>query len=133
MKRYRLSFLLLPLLILAGTASAVAQYGQFEGVVRDTTGAVLPGATVVVTDPETGVSRTAVSAGDGYYRIPGVTPGVYNIQCSLSGFTATTFTDIILTIQQTVIQNFELSPAQIEETVTVTGESPIVVEQLGTE
>ncbi|HEY7819891.1 MAG TPA: carboxypeptidase-like regulatory domain-containing protein, partial [Vicinamibacteria bacterium] len=107
-------------------ATAVAQYGQFEGTVRDASGAVLPGATVTVTNQETGLVRTAVTSGEGFYRVPGLNPGVYTTRCELSGFATRTLTDIVLTIQQTVIQNFIMEVAQIEETITVTGESPLV-------
>ncbi|HEY7819289.1 MAG TPA: carboxypeptidase-like regulatory domain-containing protein, partial [Vicinamibacteria bacterium] len=107
-------------------ASAMAQYGQFEGTVQDSSGAVLPGATVTVVNQETGLTRTAVSSGDGFYRLPGLNPGVYTIRCELASFATQTLTDIILTIQQTVIQNFIMDVAQIEETITVTGESPLV-------
>ena len=102
------------------------EYGQFEGTVRDSTGAVLPGATVTVTNQQTGLTRVAVTSGDGFYRLPGLNPGLYSIRCELSGFTTQTLTDIVLTIQQTVIQHFSLPVAQVEETVTVTGESPII-------
>ncbi|MGH9323375.1 MAG: TonB-dependent receptor [Vicinamibacteria bacterium] len=107
-------------------ASAMAQYGQFEGTVRDPSGAVLPGATVTVTNQETGLTRTAVTSGDGFYRLPGLSPGLYSIRCELPSFATQTLTDIILTIQQTVIQHFTMDVAQIEETITVTGESPLV-------
>jgi hypothetical protein len=106
--------------------SAMAQYGQFEGTVRDSSGAVLPGATVTVTNQETGLTRVAVTSGEGFYRLPGLSPGLYSIRCELPSFATQTLTDIILTIQQTVIQNFIMDVAQIEETITVTGESPIV-------
>src|SRR3990172_22757 len=106
-------------------ATAMAQYGQFEGTVRDSSGAVLPGATVTVTNQETGLTRAAVTSGDGFYRLPGLSPGVYSVRCELSNFATRTLIDIILTIQQTIIQNFTMDVAQIEETVTVTGESPL--------
>jgi len=107
-------------------ATAMAQYGQFEGTVRDSSGAVLPGATVTVTNQETGLTRVAVTSGDGFYRLPGLSPGVYSVRCELSNFATRTLTDIILTIQQTIIQNFTMDVAQVEETITVTGESPLV-------
>ncbi|MFQ5790961.1 MAG: TonB-dependent receptor domain-containing protein, partial [Acidobacteriota bacterium] len=124
--RPRLLGVLVPLLLVLGASSALAQYAQIEGTVKDQTGAVLPGAAVSAVNEETGLNRVATAGPEGYYRIPALPPGRYSVTCELPGFQTQTLTGIILTIQQTVIQNFALSVAQIEETVTVTGESPIV-------
>jgi len=114
------------LLALGVVDRALAQNAQVEGTVKDETGAVLPGAAVTATNQETGLSRTATANSDGSYRIPALPPGLYTVKCELAGFQTRTLTDIILTIQQTVIQNLVMKVAQIEETVTVTGESPII-------
>jgi hypothetical protein len=114
------------LLSLAVAGPALAQNAQFTGSVKDETGAVLPGATVTASNQETGLSRTISSAGDGSYRIPALPPGPYTLKCELAGFQTRTLTNIVLTIDQTVIQHFVLRVAQLEETVTVTGESPII-------
>jgi outer membrane receptor protein involved in Fe transport len=110
---------------LAATA-AFAQNAQVTGTVRDASGAIIPGATVTARNTETGFTRTAVTDGQGEYRLPSLPPGKYAVTCELSGFSTETRPDVTLVIEQTAIFNFALKPAALAETVTVTGESPIV-------
>ncbi|MDE2882389.1 MAG: carboxypeptidase-like regulatory domain-containing protein, partial [Acidobacteriota bacterium] len=105
---------------------ALAQYGQIEGQVVDSTGAVLPGATVTAVNEDTGVSRSSTSDATGDYRLPALLPGPYTIRAELSGFQTVETTGVILTIQQTIVMNQELALAQVEETVTVTGTAPLL-------
>ena len=105
---------------------AFAQNAQITGVVKDSSGAVIPGATVTVRNVETGFSRTAVTDDSGDYRLPSLPPGRYAMTTELSGFTTETRPDITLVIDQTATINFVLKPATVAETVTVTGASPIV-------
>src|SRR5207248_4996560 len=70
--------------------------------------------------------RTAVTDGQGEYRLPSLPPGRYAVATELAGFTTETRPDITLIIDQTATLNFSLKPAATAETVTVTGESPIV-------
>jgi len=107
-------------------APAFAQNAQIAGAVRDSSGAVIPGATITARNVETGFTRTAVTDGQGEYRLPSLPPGRYAVTTELSGFSNETRPDITLIIDQTAIINFSLKPAAIAETVTVTGESPIV-------
>ncbi len=112
------------LLLLA--TPAFAQYGQIEGAVADATGAVLPGATVTATNEATGVSRSAVTDTGGNYRLTALLPGNWSVSAELSGFATVVNTGVILTIQQTIVMDFELGLAQVEETVMVTGAAPIL-------
>ncbi len=105
---------------------AFAQYGQIEGAVADATGAVLPGATVTATNEATGVSRSAVTDTGGNYRLTALLPGNWSVSAELSGFATVVNTGVILTIQQTIVMDFELGLAQVEETVMVTGAAPIL-------
>ena len=111
---------------LAWAGSAYAQNAQITGAVKDSSGAVIPGATVTAKNVETGLSRVAVTDAQGEYRLPSLPPGRYSVTGDLSGFSTETRPDIVLVIEQTAIINFTLKPATISETVTVTGESPIV-------
>jgi carboxypeptidase family protein len=109
-----------------GTATARAQNALVTGSVKDTSGGIVPGATVTAKNVETGFTRSAVTDEKGEYRLPALPPGKYSVSTELQGFGAETRPDIVLVIDQTAIINFTLRPAVLAETVTVTGESPIV-------
>src|SRR5438874_6975294 len=118
---------LLTLVLFFSAASlAHAQNAQITGAIKDQSGAVIPGATVTARNVETGFARVGVSDGAGEYRLPSLPPGRYAVATELSGFSTETRPDIVLIIDQTAIINFALKPAALSETVTVTGESPIV-------
>src|SRR4051812_27778442 len=118
---------LLALIIAVGYSSAAyAQNAQITGTIKDQSGAIIPGATVSSRNVDTGFTRTAVSDGSGEYRLVSLPPGRYAVTTELSGFSTETRPDIVLIIDQTATINFSLKPAAISETVTVTGESPIV-------
>jgi hypothetical protein len=112
--------------ILAWSITASAQNAQITGSVKDSSGGVIPGATITARNAETGLTRVAVTDNSGDFRLPSLTPGRYSVSTELSGFSSETRPDIILIIDQTAIIHFVLKPAAVSETVTVTGESPIV-------
>jgi hypothetical protein len=107
-------------------SSAFAQNAQIVGTVKDSSGGVIPGATVTAKNTDNGFTRSAVTETGGDFRLPALPPGPYTVSTELSGFNTETRPDIILVIDQTAIINFTLKPATVSETVTVTGESPIV-------
>lgn len=117
---------LVSLVMWIGEAPVFAQNAQITGVVKDQSGAIIPGAAITATNTETGFTRSAVSDEKGEYRLPALPPGSYAVSTELQGFSGETRPDIVLVIDQTAIINFTLKPAGIAETVTVTGESPIV-------
>src|SRR6266481_2496500 len=118
--------LLVVIISLGVSSSAYAQNAQITGTVKDQSGAIIPGATVTSRNVDTGLTRTGVSDGAGEYRLVSLPPGRYAVATELSGFSTETRPDITLIIDQTAIINFSLKPATLSETVTVTGESPIV-------
>src|SRR2546428_7226303 len=67
-------------------ASAQLDRGQIAGFIKDQTGGVIPGATITATHAQTGVVRTVVTDGTGYYVFTAVTPGVYDVVVELQGF-----------------------------------------------
>ncbi len=75
---------------------------------------------------ETGVTRTAVTEADGRYRFGALSPGRYSVKAELDGFQGLEIHDLILTIGFQMTQNLSLKIAAVEETITVTGESPQV-------
>ncbi len=112
--------------VLALPASAYAQ-ATIAGTVRDTSGGVLPGVTVEASSPALIEKvRTAVSDGSGQYRIENVRPGTYTIRFSLEGFTSVAREGVELTGGATSLVNVEMRVGSLNETITVTGEAPVV-------
>jgi hypothetical protein len=118
------------LAILAWFALApTSAFGQavIAGTVRDTSGAILPGVTVEASSPALIEKvRAAVTDGTGQYRIEDLRPGIYTVNFTLPGFSAFRREGIELTGSFTATVNADLRVGTLEETVTVTGESPIV-------
>src|SRR2546421_175248 len=108
------------------SATGYAQNAQVTGSVRDGSGAVIPGASATARNADTGLTRVAVTDEQGGYRLQSLPPGRYVVTAELPGFNTETRPDIVLIIDQTALINFVLKPAGVAETVTVTGESPIV-------
>ena len=107
--------------------AASAQTGTISGVVRDTTGGVLPGVTVEAASPALIEQvRTAVTDGQGIYRIVDLRLGGYTVTFSLPGFSTLIREGIDLPAGVTVTVNADLSVGELEETITVTGASPLV-------
>lgn len=118
--------LIVALFLIALPAVAWAQ-GSIAGSVRDASGAVLPGVTVEASSPALiEKMRNAVTDGAGQYRIVGLPPGTYDIVFNLSGFRTVRREGIVLQGSFTAQINGELQVGTLEESITVTGESPIV-------
>ncbi len=100
---------------------------QITGVVRDTSGAVLPGVTVEAASPELIEKvRTAVTDGSGQYRLIDLRPGTYSVTFSLPGFSTFKRDGLVLTSEFVATVNADMKIGSLEETITVTGESPVV-------
>src|SRR5216683_6631235 len=116
--------LFVAVLLIPATADAQA---SITGTVQDTSGAVLPGVGVEATSPELIEKvRTAVTDGTGQYRIEDLRPGTYTVTFTLPGFTTLKREGVELTGTFVATINVELKIGAVAETVTVTGESPIV-------
>ena len=97
------------------------------GVVRDTSGAVLPGATVEASSPALIEKvRSAVSGNTGQYRITDLPPGTYDIAFTLAGFNTVQRQGVQVTGSGVIPINAEMRVGAIQETITVTGETPLV-------
>ena len=113
--------------ICALSAPAFAQQAMLAGVISDGSGGVLPGVTVEVSSPALIEKvRSAVSDGTGQYRIVALPPGTYAVSYALAGFNTVRREGVALTGNATTTVNIELRVGAIEESVVVTGESPIV-------
>src|SRR5262249_46516087 len=97
-----------------------------RGTVRDSTQAVLPGATVTVTNTDTGLTRATVTNNVGAYVVPELPVGRYKITAELQGFKTASRTDVLLKVADDLGLDFELSAGQLSEVVTVSGVSPVV-------
>jgi hypothetical protein len=114
------------------TAPAFAQgggassTGSISGEVKDSQGGVLPGVTVTATSPAQIGVLTAVTNEAGIYRFPAVPPGEYKLQFELAGFQNVTRDGIRITLGFNAQVNVQLGVATLQETVTVSGESPVI-------
>src|SRR5438477_13099275 len=125
MCRFASGSALLVCLLLAPTAT-FAQ-ASIVGAVKDTSGAVLPGVTVEAASPALIEKvRTAVTDGSGRYRIEDLRPGTYTLTFALSGFVTLKHDGVILSGSAVTTVDAELRVGPVSETVTVTGESPVV-------
>jgi hypothetical protein len=118
--------LALALALLAAPASAQIGQGRITGVVTDAQGAVLPGVTVTATSPALIGTQTAVTEADGRYRFPSLPSGVYKLRFELAGFSTLERDNLQVVLGQTITVDNQLSIATLAETVSVTGESPVV-------
>ncbi|MFN2445576.1 MAG: TonB-dependent receptor domain-containing protein [Vicinamibacterales bacterium] len=115
-------------MLATSSLSADAQVAQAElrGTITDESGGALPGSTVTATHVETGVTRTTQVSETGAYVMPALPIGTYTVKAELAGFTIVSKEGITLNVGQAAILNFQLSLATVQETITVTGEAPLV-------
>ncbi len=112
------------LLTTAVPSSAQEFRGRINGTVTDNTGAVLPGVTVTATSPALIQPQVQVTGSEGDYRFIALPPGVYDLTFELAGFQTVKREGIRVVINQTLTVDQQLQVATLQETVTVTGESP---------
>ena len=113
-------------LAFAGLAAAQGTGGVISGTVKDSQGAVLPGVTLTVRNIESGVARSGVSEDNGSYRFAGLPPGRYELSSELPGFADATLKDLTLTINLELRRDVTMALQGVQESVTVTGESPVI-------
>jgi hypothetical protein len=115
-------------LVFSAPAMAWAQTGTSSliGEVTDAQKSVIPGATVTVTNAQTGVSQSSVTDERGAYRFANMPPGRYEVRVELSGFKTSIISDVVLQVDSTARQNAVLELGGITETVQVVSEAPIV-------
>ena len=106
-------------------AAGFAQESTLAGTVVDSTGAVLPGVPVIAVNTATGNVFEGISDGSGEFRMS-VRAGLYEITAALPGFQTVTQTGVQLLLAQSLDLELVLAPATLEETITVTGEAPLL-------
>ncbi|MGB2717940.1 MAG: carboxypeptidase regulatory-like domain-containing protein [Vicinamibacterales bacterium] len=123
--RVRTFAALMVTLLLATPMAAQELRGSIEGVVKDTSGAVLPGVTVEA-KAANGQALSTTSDATGAFRFPAVAPGTYVVTAALQGFQNGTVNDVVVGLGQIKKVDFSLSLQGVAETVQVTAESPLV-------
>lgn len=116
-------------LILLGSRIAFGQSAQVQGAVTDSSGALIPGASVTVTNAATGITLKTQTNSDGQYTVPFLQPGVYNIVVEHSGFVSVRRTGVHLEVDQKAGIDFELKAGGATQTVEVTSEAPLLQTQ----
>jgi hypothetical protein len=116
------NWLLLGLLLLWICSILTAQtQGQFSGFIKDTSGAVVVGASVTVTNAGTGIARGTTTNEAGIYTVPLLQPGIYNIRVTANGFKTATRTQITLDVAQNATVDFSLDVGDITQSIDVSG------------
>jgi hypothetical protein len=117
---------LVALFATSALASAQSQTGEIFGKVTDGSGGVLPGVTVTVTGPVLLQPLTAVTGETGTFQFPRIEIGTYAVKFELAGFKTVVNQGIQVTVGFSAAVNAQMPISTVQETITVTGESPIV-------
>lgn len=124
--RVQLAMAGLALLLFAAVAPAQTVYGSLAGTVFDASGAVVPGANVVVRGLNTGFTREATSDSSGFWRMPGLNPGPYAVEVTMTNFEKIIRQPIVVEAAVERLLDVELKPGSTSAVVTVTEEAPLI-------
>jgi hypothetical protein len=108
------------------SASAQAVSGTILGLVKDSTGALVPGATVTLVQTSTGYSRTVLSDARGEYTAPSLPTGTYTVSAELTGFKKVAMTSVLLGVDQRVRIDLALELGAMSEVVEIQAETPLL-------
>jgi hypothetical protein len=122
----RLLFASLLLILFSASALAQSTAGRVLGTLTDQSGAAVPGATIVVTDIQRGLSRTVSTDDSGDYAAPDLQPGTYKIHVEAKGFKAAERPNVQIEVATDVRADFILQPGQVSETVTINEDIPLL-------
>src|SRR5437773_7607178 len=127
MASFRRGLIVLFVLLVASAARAQVETGSITGAVTDTSGAVLPGASVTLTGEKLiGGAQTMVTDASGTYRFDRLPPGIYAIKVELQGFKTVTQNDIRISAAFVATVNARLEVGSVSESITVTGGAPTI-------
>ena len=111
---------------LPATAHAQVAGATLSGTVTDQSGAVIPQASISVKNIDTGITRTSATSAAGFYSVPNLLPGTYEVRTSAQGFSSVVKTGLTLTVGEQQELDFTLQVGQTSQTVVVTTEAPNV-------
>src|SRR5262245_12493036 len=127
MKQHKLwQTLALTLLVLACVRVASAQQASLTGRITDGKDAVIAGASVKVTNLDTGITRQAGTNSEGFFTAPLLQPGAYRVTVEATGFKTATRDGVRLTLDQVARTDFALEPGEVTQTVNITAEAPVL-------
>ena len=114
------------LVLLTATAVFAQATAQLTGTVADPSGGVLPGATVIATQTDTGFKREVVTDADGFFSLPGIPVGPYKLEVTLQGFRTSVQTGIVLQVNDNQQVPVVLPLGDVAETITVEAATQLV-------
>ncbi|MFN8062518.1 MAG: TonB-dependent receptor [Vicinamibacterales bacterium] len=126
MRRTVIAYLAAVLWLSAGSAYAQSGDGSLRGYVKDESGAVLPGVTVTATSPALLSPVVSVTDSAGYYRLNNLPPDTYVVTAELPGFATYRREGLLMRAGSTFAVDIEMKLSTVQETITVTGESPMI-------
>src|ERR1700676_5042281 len=128
----KMFFQIAALLIAANGIMCFAQVeqGAITGAVVDSTGASIPSAKVTVTNQATGTVAKTETTSDGYYKLPYLSAGKYNVVVEKDGFALDRVTDVPVLVGQIATINVTLKPGSVHDEVTIKGNA-VLIEQVG--
>lgn len=114
------------LMVASSGLAQVGVFGGFSGAVTDTSGALIPGAHVKLTNSATGVSQETSTDSSGVYQFVNLAPGTYDITVSYQGFSTETKSNLVLLVNQLAKIDFVMRPGSVTQQITVASEAPLV-------
>ena len=118
---------LLALAVLSAPIFAQSTYtAQLTGVVTDSSGGIIGGAKIILTDAATEVASNTVTDSHGVFVFTGIRPATYSIRVEMAGFAAQELKNVILAVNQQANLNFTLAPGSVSQSVTVTEALPLL-------
>ncbi len=126
MRSWRACLCVLAMLIVPLMSFSQSTRGGMAGTITDSTGAVIPGAKIVVKQTQTGAKYQTVSSSAGAYRFPELALGRYDVTISAAGFNTANRTGVLVTINSTSALNVVLNPGAASESITVDASAPTI-------
>src|SRR5580693_6699865 len=116
----------IPLLTFLAPVVLLAQNVQISGLVRDSSGAMIPGAMVTLTKEDTGVRHMSKCNSEGYYAVPAAQPGIYKIRVSRDGFQTAIRMGVRLNVGENARIDFVLRAGMLEDSIQVTADQDLL-------